>query len=150
MTPPNWPRISPALFYRDAATAIDWLCATFGFTLRLRVDTPDGDVAHSELEYSDGVIMVASEKRITGRADDHLGKSPLSLDGVNTQTLCVTVNDVDAHCARARDAGANIFADPQTDDHGPEWGAVRIYGVEDLERHRWWFQTRIRAGQPPS
>ena len=36
-TPPGWPRISTALYYDDAAEAIDWLCKAFGFELRLKV-----------------------------------------------------------------------------------------------------------------
>ena len=31
-TPTGWPRISTALYYADAAIAIDWLCHAFGFS----------------------------------------------------------------------------------------------------------------------
>ena len=36
--PKDWPRISSALAYDDAATAIDWLCRAFGFKVRLKVE----------------------------------------------------------------------------------------------------------------
>ncbi len=57
--PKNWPRISAAVFYDDAAAAIDWLCTTFGFSVRIKVAGEDGAVLHSELEFGGGVIMVA-------------------------------------------------------------------------------------------
>ncbi len=37
-TPAGWPRISPALYYDDAAKAIDLLCDAFGFEVRLKVE----------------------------------------------------------------------------------------------------------------
>ncbi|MFO1465696.1 MAG: hypothetical protein U1F35_04510 [Steroidobacteraceae bacterium] len=52
-TPPDWPRISSSLYYRDAAAAIDWLCRAFGFTIRLRIEGADGSIEHSELEYGE-------------------------------------------------------------------------------------------------
>ncbi|MBK8180897.1 MAG: hypothetical protein IPK67_18790 [Planctomycetes bacterium] len=50
--PPGWPRIASAIFYLDAPAAIDWLCAAFGFTVRLRVDGPNGTVENSELDFA--------------------------------------------------------------------------------------------------
>ena len=38
--------------------------------------------------------------------------SPRSLKGANTQSLCICVDDVDAHAKRARAAGATIATEP--------------------------------------
>ena len=57
-TPKGWPRLTPALFYDDAAKAIDWLCGAFGFDVRLKVEGDNGRIEHSELAYGDGLIMV--------------------------------------------------------------------------------------------
>ena len=46
-TPPGWPRISSAIFYTDAAKAIDWLCDAFGFDVRLKLDDEAGKIVHS-------------------------------------------------------------------------------------------------------
>src|SRR5438876_4268782 len=103
--PEGWPRITAAVFYDDAAKAIDWLCAAFGFEVRLKVEGEGGRVEHSELTYGEGMIMVAS----TGGRPDHavpLRKSHRALGGANTQTLCVYVDAVDEHCEKARAAGA--------------------------------------------
>ncbi len=141
-TPKGWPRISSALFYDDAAAAIAWLCRVFDFEVRLRVDGPDGKVAHSELTYGDGLIMVGQ----AGAHPERRSTSPRGLGGANTQALCVCVDDADAHCAKARAAGAKIVTEPATHDYGDDYWADRSYEAEDLEGHRWWFQQRVRTG----
>jgi uncharacterized glyoxalase superfamily protein PhnB len=141
-TPAGWPRISAGIFYNDASQAIDWLCRAFGFTVRLKVLDANGGVAHSELEFGDGLIMVGQAGKST-----HAGRvtrSPISLDGANTQSLMVYVDDADAHCARARAAGAVIDQEPSLHDYGADYWADRSYGARDLEQHSWWFTQRLR------
>ena len=134
----DWPRLSSALFYDDAATAIDWLCRAFGFEVRIAVPGPNGTIIHSELVHGDALIMVSSAVR-DDRADRDFGASPRKVGGANTQSLCLRVDDAHAHCARARAAGARIVADPKDADHGHEHGAHRTYEAVDLEGHHWWF-----------
>ncbi|HYV65137.1 MAG TPA: VOC family protein [Myxococcales bacterium] len=136
--PQGWPRISSALFYDDANAAIDWLGRAFGFETRLKVEGSDGGVVHSELVFGGGVVMVATASR-----KPHW-KSPRSVGGANTQGLFAYVDDVEAHCARARAAGAKIVTEPKTDDYGAEWWTDRSYEAEDPEGHRWWFAQRLR------
>ena len=150
-TPPGWPRISSALFYADPAAAIDWLCAAFGFEVRLKVEGQGGRIEHSELEFGDGLIMVGGVgPQYADRDSDSPWKqkcaSPTMLDGRVTQNLCLHVDDVDAHCARARKAGAQICYEPKTTDYGEEYWADRSYAAIDLEGHIWWFMQRMRTG----
>ena len=108
-TPAGWPRISSGIFYRDASRMIDWLCDAFGFSVRLKVEGDGGRIEHSELTYGDGLVMVGQEK---AGAEARFGVdflSPLTAGG-NTQSLMVYVDDVDAHCAAARKAGAWIVS----------------------------------------
>jgi uncharacterized glyoxalase superfamily protein PhnB len=133
--PPGWPRISSALFYDDAAAAIEWLEKAFGFETRLEVEDGAGGIVHSELELDGALVMVAS-------ARDQL-RSPRSLGGANTQSLFAYVDDVDAHCARARAAGARIVSEPSSRDYD-DW-EDRSYEVLDPEGHRWWFAQRMRT-----
>ena len=51
-TPRGWPRISSAVYYRDAGKAIDWLCNAFGFEVRLKIEE-GGRIHHSELLFGD-------------------------------------------------------------------------------------------------
>ena len=142
-TPAGWPRISSGLYYQDAAKAIDWLVKAFGFEVRFRVDGEDGRVRHSQLVFGDGLIMVGSVD--TARPGAGHRKSPRDVGGANTQNMMVFVDDVDAHCERARSAGATITSEPTTTDHGEEYWADRTYEVEDIEGHRWWFAQRMRG-----
>jgi uncharacterized glyoxalase superfamily protein PhnB len=136
--PSNWPRISSAVYYDDAALAIDWLCRVFGFEVRLRIEGEGGRIEHSELTYGEGLIMVAQAGKPTFR------KSPRSLDGTNTQNLMVFVDDADAHCEHARAGGAKILTEPKTTDYGEDYWTDRGYECEDLDGHHWWFIQRVR------
>jgi len=143
-TPKGWPRISPVVMYKDANAAIDWLCRAFGFEVRLKVQGDDGIVVHSELVYGDGVIMPAQENEGSTEAYRNLGRSPQSLGGKFTQAMVLQVDDADAHCARARAAGATIFMEPAVHDYGEDYWADKSYGAADVEGHHWWFSQRVR------
>lgn len=139
-TPEGWPRVTSALFYDDAATAIDWLCRVFGFEVRLKVEGENGSIEHSELTFGDdGLVMVGEATK-----RDYCA-SPRSVQGRNTQGLCVIVDDADEHCQRARAAGAKITMEPETHDYGEDYWVDRIYQAEDPEGHRFWFMQRLRG-----
>jgi uncharacterized glyoxalase superfamily protein PhnB len=143
-TPAGWPRISSGVYYRDASPMIDWLCAAFGFELKLKVEGEGGRIEHSELTYGDGLIMVGEEMSGDTRRFDTNRRSPLNA-GCNTQNLMVYVDDVDAHCALARSKGARVVAEPELHDYGDDYWADRSYGCIDPEGHLWWFTQRIRG-----
>lgn len=143
--PRGWPRISASLFYEDAARAIDWLCEAFGFEVRLRIEGEGGRIEHSELTFgTDGLIMVGSMGGRSDRPEPLPCASPRAAGGKNTQVLCVAVDDADAHCARARSAGATIAEEPTTVDYGEDYWADRTYRAIDPEGHHWWFMQRVR------
>jgi uncharacterized glyoxalase superfamily protein PhnB len=143
-TPPGWPRISSAVYYRDAAPMIDWLCEAFGFELRLKVEGEGGRVEHSELTYGDGVVMVCEPRFGDTRRFETDCLNPQDAGG-NTQNLMVYVDDVDAHCALARSKGAKVVAEPELHDYGDDYWADRSYGCVDPQGHLWWFSQRIRG-----
>ena len=71
--------IIPALRYRDARAAIDWLCKILGFERHAVYDGPNGTIGHAELKLGGGMIMLGSQK------DDEYGrdfKSPAELGGM--------------------------------------------------------------------
>ena len=142
-TPKGWPRISSSLAYSDAGKAIDWLCNAFGFEVQLKVQTDTGKIAHAELVIGSGLVSLGD--------DEHKGrtwrKSPREVGGANTQSLCVYVDDVDAHCERARKAGATIVKEPTTTDYGDGYWVDRSYECIALEGHHWWFMTRLEDKQ---
>jgi uncharacterized glyoxalase superfamily protein PhnB len=142
--PKGWPRISSSVFYDDAAKAIDWLCRVFGFELQLKVEGEGGRIEHSQLVYGEGLVMVGSAGGKASRPGGLPCASPRSVGGVNTQILCICVDDVDAHCAHAREAGAVIREEPTTNDYGEDYWTDRSYRAEDLEGHQWFFMQRLR------
>jgi uncharacterized glyoxalase superfamily protein PhnB len=74
-------------------------------------------------------------------------RSPKTAGG-STQSLMVYVDDLEAHHARSRAAGAKITIEPKTSDYGPEYWSDRCYGVLDCEGHHWWFTQRLVTGDP--
>jgi uncharacterized glyoxalase superfamily protein PhnB len=124
-------RFTPMLVYADAKAALEFLAKAFGFTERYRMDMPDGSVGHAELGLGDEVVMIASEWPAGGVV------SPLRLPALHAQ-IFVRVDDVDAHHARARAAGATIALEPADQDYGE-----RIYRAIDPEGQRWIFGAPV-------
>lgn len=143
-TPPGWPRISSALYYDDARAAIDWLCQAFGFEVRLIVEGDGGRIEHSELTFGEGVVMVG-EPRPDKLERMPYARSPSQVGGGNTQNMMVYVDDVEAHCARARAAGAVIVREPEVHDYGDDYWVDRGYECRDIGGHHWWFYERLRT-----
>ena len=71
-------------------------------------------------------------------------RAPGQVGGANTQNMQVYVDDADAHCERARAAGATIVKEPKTVDYGEEYWSDRGYECVDIGGHHWWFYQRLR------
>jgi uncharacterized glyoxalase superfamily protein PhnB len=125
--------IIPGLRYRDAPAALEWLCKAFGFEKQLVVTGPSGTIAHAQLTFGNGMIMLGS-----GHDNEYgrLIKQPDEIGGAQTQSAYVIVPDADAHCARAKAAGAEIVIDIKDESYGG-----RGYTCGDLEGHIWNFGT---------
>ena len=127
------PSLGSALHYRDPLAALDWLEKAFGFERKMVITDAGGKLAHSEMRYGDGYIMVGSEWA------DHAA-SPASTGGRNTQSIHVHLQDgIDAHCERARAAGAVIVREPADQFYGD-----RVYAARDPEGHVWSFGQTVR------
>jgi uncharacterized glyoxalase superfamily protein PhnB len=120
--PENMPRITPNIFYDDPAAALEWLAKTFGFETRMSMPGPDGGIMHAEMQVADGVVMMSPTSAV------EQWRSPKSLAGSVTQSLYVYVENVDAHCSRARGAGAKILSEPEE----MFWGLARRASEEYL------------------
>lgn len=122
------PTVGPVLWYQEPRAAIAWLERAFGFETRMVVEGEDGGVVHSELTVGAGYLMVVGPPR-------GLAASPAQIDGRATQSVHIQLLDgLDAHCARARGAGALIEREPEDQPYGD-----RVYTCRDLEGHPWSF-----------
>ncbi|MDX9996697.1 MAG: VOC family protein [Phenylobacterium sp.] len=132
--------LTPTAFYRDPKAALDWLERAFGFEVSLLLTDAEGNIAHAEMAWRGANIGVAGEWTV-GRADvPARALSPRTLDNVMTQFVWVEVDgDIDAHCARARAAGAEIIEEPVDQFYG-----ARTYRARDPEGHVWNFRQEIR------
>lgn len=127
--------VIPCLRYRDALAAINWLCATFGFETQAVYSNDDGTIAHAQLTFGNGMIMLGSV--LEGETEwGHLIKQPDEIGGAETQSAYVIVGDADAIYARAKAAGAKIVVEIKDEDYGG-----RGFSCYDLEGHLWNFGT---------
>jgi uncharacterized glyoxalase superfamily protein PhnB len=131
-------RTVPFLSYEDVSAAVDWLTEAFGFRERgERYAEPDGTVSHAELELEGAVVMLGwpgPDYRSPRRHAEDCEQARKWLDSPNVvDGVLVYVADVDAHCQRARAAGARILREPKDEPYG------RLYNAADLEGHRWMF-----------
>lgn len=134
------PAIVPVVFYKDPIAALKWLEKAFGFETTVLLTDGQGNVGHSEMTFLNSVISVGGEW-----AGPQLGgasmKAPASLDGAGTQFLRIALPEgLDAHCERARAAGARITAEPEDQFYGD-----RTYRAMDPEGHIWNFSQSVRV-----
>jgi uncharacterized glyoxalase superfamily protein PhnB len=122
--------IFPALRYRDAPAAIEWLGRAFGFEARMVVDGAPGTVAHAELTCGGAMIMLGSAR--APEADEYSAAAPPP----GGSALYMVVEDPDAHHERARAAGAEIVRALNDTDYGS-----REYSARDPEGNVWSFGT---------
>jgi uncharacterized glyoxalase superfamily protein PhnB len=135
----DYPSVVPMMAYENGPAAMDWLAAAFGFHERER-RTEAGRLTHGEMATGGGVIMMATPSphyrgpkrhRETCADAAKWQEVPYIVDG-----LLVYVDDVAAHCERAKAAGATILSPVETTPDG------KRYRAEDIEGHRWMFVER--------
>ena len=109
--------VIPSIRYRDEPAAIQWLCEVFGFEQQLFVPNEDGSIAHAQLSFGNGMIM-------------------LGTIGAETHNTYVVVSDADAVYARVKSAGAEILREIRDEEYGG-----RGFICRDVEGHVWSFGT---------
>jgi len=123
--------VLPHVSYQNLAEAIEWLIRVFGFKEHYRYgDGPSGAQLWA------GKAAIQLEQADAGQ------KSPTQL-GYGTQSLTIFIDDVDAHYARAKSAGAKILEEP----HETVYGEYQ-YAAEDLDGHHWLFSRHAMDRRP--
>lgn len=128
-TSKNARAVISALRYRDCRAAIAWLCQVFGFEEQLVVPDESGGVAHAQLTFGAGMVMLGPV------VETPFGRMMVQPDEVGlreTQAACLIVIDADVVYARAQQAGAKIEIDIKDEDYGG-----RSFTCRDPEGHLW-------------
>lgn len=126
--------ILPHVVYRDVAQAIAWLGENFGFSEHYHYGDPSEPVSGAQVHLGNAWVMLRTAQ--PGCA------TPAQL-GYGTQTLTVFVDDVEAHCSKAKQAGATIVEDL----HETMYGELQ-YAATDLDGHHWIFSQHARDVSP--
>ena len=123
--------IIPGMRYKDAPAAIKWLCKAFDFKEHLVVPDENNMIAHAQLIFGNGMIMVGSL-----REDEFVKhqKPPSALKGYNSQSPYIIVDEIDTHYYCAVEAGAKIIMPLKEQDYGG-----KLYSCKDLEGYLWHF-----------
>jgi uncharacterized glyoxalase superfamily protein PhnB len=125
--------ITPYLYYEDAGKALTFLAKAFGLRKYGKPMRRDGKINHAAMKLGEDVVMMGSPPA-GYRNPKRLGQA--------TQSLYITVSDVDKHFARAKKAGAKILEEPGDTEYGH-----RRYGAEDPEGHQWYFAQELKRSR---
>lgn len=119
--------VIPVLAYQDVDQAAAWLCDAFGFNVRLRI-------AHHRIQLNASMGAVIVREMRPSELGAKLGIG---------QSVMTRVEDVDAHCAHARQYGVKITAQPQTWPYGE-----RQYSALDFAGYSWTFSQSVADVDP--
>ncbi len=123
--------VLPHIVYSDLPRAIEWLTRVFGFVEHFHYGDP---ISGAQLHLGNAWIMASATRESL--------QSPAEL-GAGTQCLTIFLEEVEAHFARAKSAGATIVEEP----HETVYGEFQ-YAAIDLEGHRWLFSRHARDLSP--
>jgi len=134
--PEGYSTVTPYLFVKGAASAIDYYKKVFGAQEIVRLNAPNGLIGHAELRIGDSMVMLSDENPQWGN------KSPQTLGGSAT-SLHVYVEDVDAVVQGALDAGAQLIRPVKDQFYGDRSGSLL-----DPFGHLWSVATHIEDVSP--
>ncbi len=130
--PEGMAQIIPYLYYEDAGAAIEFMEQAFGFEVVSAFRAPeDGRVLTAQVRTGSGMIFV-------GPGMEPFGTRAVPDPDFVSAMIYVFVDDVDAHYARARAAGAQIREEPHS-----HFGGNRQYTASDPGGQRWTFAQPV-------
>src|SRR5262245_26119582 len=98
--PRGYYSVTPYLVLRGAAKAIDFYKRAFGAKEKLRMNTPDGKIAHAEITIGNAIVMLGDEM-------PQMGITAPQTVGGTTAALFIYTKNVDDAYAKAMSAGAS-------------------------------------------
>jgi uncharacterized glyoxalase superfamily protein PhnB len=117
--------VIPVLGYPDINEAIDWLCNTFGFSIRWSL-TPH----RAQLNVEADCVVITE----TNLKSDQLSRG---------YSIMIRVKDIENHYNLVKKSGAKILSEPVEYPYGE-----KQYSVEDLVGRIWTFSETIADVSP--
>ena len=115
--PDGYHNVTPYLFVRSAASAIDFYKSVFGATETVRMQGPNGKIMHAEVRIGDSIVMLADENPQTGVM------SPQTIGGYSVG-LHVYVENVDVVMQKAIESGAKALRPIKNQFYGDRSGSL--------------------------
>ncbi|MBU8898480.1 VOC family protein [Corallococcus sp. H22C18031201] len=134
--PEGFHSITPYLSLRDASKGIEFYKNALGAKELYRLPTPDGKVAHAELQVGDSRVMLSEENPTWGN------KSAKALGGTPVM-LCLYTENVDALADRFVKAGGKVVRPLENMFYGDRSGTF-----EDPEGYRWTLSQHVEDVAP--
>src|SRR5947209_5365239 len=115
--------VTPYLVVKGAERLMTFITDVLDGTEMVRMQGPDGRLAHAEMRVGDSIVMLAD--------------TPASGEETSSM-LHLYVPDSDATYQRAMQAGATSLREPQDEFYGD-----RMSGVQDSTGIKWYFATHV-------
>jgi PhnB protein len=115
--------VTPYLVVEGAERLMTFITTVLDGTETVRMQGPDGRIAHAEMRVGDSIVMLADTPAP--------GEETASM-------LHLYVPDSDATYKRAMEAGATSLREPQDEFYGD-----RMSGVRDSTGIKWYFATHV-------
>ncbi len=134
--PEGYHNITPYLFVRSAASAIDFYKNIFGATEIMRMPGSNGKIMHAELRIGDSIVMLADENPQTGMM------SPQTVGGFSVG-MHLYLENVDQVVQKAVESGAKLLRPIKNQFYGDRSGSVL-----DPFGHMWSIATHVEDVSP--
>jgi PhnB protein len=134
--PDGYSSVTPYLIVKGAAQALDYYKMAFDAEELLRFPTPDGKIAHAEIQIGNARLMLADESPQMGN------NSPATLGGSGTG-LMLYVTDVDSTFERAVSGGGKVKQELKNQFYGDRSGTIT-----DPFGHTWTIATHVEDVAP--
>ena len=127
--PGGYHTVTPYLVVDGAEDLLEFVKQAFGADEIVRMDGPDGKIAHAEVRIGDSVVMVGNASPMQGPA--------------MPATIHLYVDDADATFRRAIEAGGTSLEEPADQFYGDRRAAVR-----DAVGNHWFMATHTEDVSP--
>lgn len=134
--PKGYHNVTPYLVVEDAEKAIAFYQKVFGAKQTVRMNKPDGKIAHAEFKVGDSKIMIGEPCPVKG------GKTPKDCGG-SPMSIYLYVRNVEAVLKACTAAGGKIIRPAENMFYGD-----RNAMIEDVSGYAWCIATHIEDVTP--